>query len=299
MNPASFLRLLLLAAIWGASFLFMRIGAPVLGPAVTIEYRVGFAAIFLSIVALLLKKSLNLRQHWKHYLMLGCFNSALPFLLYAYAAQSLSASILSVLNATAPIWGALIAACWMRKALAPRTIVGLLLGISGVALLVGFDRIATQAGALPAIMAALLAAFSYGIATTYANAARSATAIEPFANAHGSMWAATLLVLPLLPLFPAPATPGIGVMGAMLALGVLCSGVAYLLYFRLVQDVGATSALTVTFLVPLFGILWGHLFLSETIGWYTIVGSAIIITGTALVTGIRPNLAWLRKAGAR
>jgi drug/metabolite transporter (DMT)-like permease len=113
------------------------------------------------------------------------------------------------------------------------------------------------------------------------------------------MWAASLLVLPVLPFFPAPATPTMGVMGAMLTLGVLCSGVAYLLYFRLVQDVGATSALTVTFLVPLFGILWGYLFLAETIGWYTILGSAIVITGTALVTGFKPGLGWLRRAAGR
>jgi drug/metabolite transporter (DMT)-like permease len=298
MNTASFLRLLLLAAIWGGSFLFMRIGAPVLGPAVMIEYRVGFAALFLAIVALLLKKPLNLRLHWKHYLVLGCFNSALPFLLFAYAAQTLSASILSVLNATAPIWGALITALWMRQPLAPRTLLGLVLGMSGVALLVGFDRIATHSGAGAAIAAALLAAFSYGIATNYSRSAKSAATVEPFANAHGSMWAASFLVLPALAFFPAPATPTLGVMGAMVTLGVLCSGVAYLLYFRLVQDVGATSALTVTFLVPLFGILWGRLFLAETIGWHTIVGSAIVITGTALVTGFKPSLRWRRKAGA-
>lgn len=299
MTTSSFLQLLSLAAIWGGSFLFMRIGAPVLGPAVMIEYRVGFAALFLAIVALLLKKPLNWRVHWKHYLVLGCFNSALPFLLFAYAAQTLSASILSVLNATAPIWGALITALWMKTPLSPRTLLGLMLGMSGVALLVGFDKIATQNGAGMAIGAALLAAFSYGIATNYSRYAKSAAKVEPFANAHGSMWAASLLVLPFLPFFPAPTTPSIGVMGAMVTLGVLCSGVAYLLYFRLVQDVGATSALTVTFLVPLFGILWGHLFLAEIIGWHTIAGSIIVITGTALVTGFKPGLGWLRKAAGR
>ncbi|MES2127629.1 MAG: EamA family transporter, partial [Pseudomonadota bacterium] len=85
MNTANFLRLIFLAAIWGSSFLFMRIAAPVLGPAVLIEYRVGFAAVFLLIVGMVLKKSLDLRTHWKHYLILGFFNSALPFLLFAFA----------------------------------------------------------------------------------------------------------------------------------------------------------------------------------------------------------------------
>ena len=112
------------------------------------------------------------------------------------------------------------------------------------------------------------------------------------------MWGAALLVLPALLLFPSHGTPTIGIVGAVVALGVLCSGVAYLMYFRLIADVGPTSALTVTFLTPLFGILWGTLFLNEIVGWYTLVGAAIVIVGTALVTGFRPNFGALRKAPA-
>lgn len=285
MNTANMLRLVLLAAIWGSSFLFMRIAAPVLGPAVLIEYRVGFAAVFLAIVGIILKKRLDLRANWKHYLILGLLNSAFPFLLFAFAARTLSASVLSVLNATAPMWGALIAALWSRQAISGRSALGLILGTAGVALLVGFDQVTSRPGAGIAIAAALVAAVSYSVASAYAKTAKS---VEPFANAHGSMWAATLLVIPVLPFFPAPAEPTIGIMGAALALGVLCSGIAYILYFKLIQDVGPTSALTVTFLNPLFGILWGALFLGEVVGWHTILGAAIVITGTALVTGFRP-----------
>ena len=285
MNTANMLRLVLLAAIWGSSFLFMRIAAPVLGPAVLIEYRVGFAAVFLAIVGLILKKRLDLRANWKHYLVLGLLNSAFPFLLFAFAARTLSASVLSVLNATAPMWGALIGALWSRQAISGRSALGLILGTAGVALLVGFDQVTSRAGAGIAIAAALVAALSYSVASAYAKTAKS---VEPFANAHGSMWAATLLVIPVLPFFPAPAQPTIGIMGAALALGILCSGIAYILYFKLIEDVGPTSALTVTFLNPLFGILWGALFLGEVVGWHTILGAAIVITGTALVTGFRP-----------
>ena len=286
MNTANMLRLVLLAAIWGSSFLFMRISAPVLGPGVLIECRVAFAALFLLAVGFLFKKKLNLAEHWKHYFILGFFNSAFPFLLFAYAASTLTASVLSVLNATAPMWGALIAALWYRQAIAPKKVLGLLLGTGGVALLVGFDAVTAKPGAALAIGAALVAAVSYSVASAYAKEAKS---VEPFANAHGSMWAATLLVMPALFLFPmrGPATPGI--MGAALALGVLCTGVAYILYFKLIEDVGTTSALTVTFLNPLFGILWGALFLGEVVGWYTIAGAAIVITGTALVTGFAPR----------
>ncbi len=290
MSTANLLRLILLAAIWGGSFLFLRICAPVLGPAVLIEYRLVFAAMFLAVVGLALRKGLAVRQNWKHYLILGWFNSALPFLLFAFAARTLSASVLSVLNATAPLWGALIGALWTRQPVSARTAAGLVLGMAGVALLVGFDHVSSLPGAGLAIGAALFAAFNYGIASTYA---KRAPAIDPFANAHGSMWAAALMVLPALPFFPAPASPTIGIMAAVLALGVLCSGVAYLMYFGLIRDVGPTSALTVTFLNPLFGILWGTLFLSEHIGWHTIAGAAIVITGTALVTGFWPRPARL------
>jgi drug/metabolite transporter (DMT)-like permease len=130
------------------------------------------------------------------------------------------------------------------------------------------------------------AAFSYSLATHYARLTRAA--VEPFANAHGSLWAATLMVAPAIPLFPATAMPSVTVMLAVLALGVLCSGVAYLLYFRLVADLGPASALTVTFLIPAFGILWGHLFLGEPLTWQTAVGGAVVVVGTALVTGFSP-----------
>ncbi len=287
MTTANMLRLILLAAIWGSSFLFMRICAPVLGPAVLIEYRVAFAALFLAGVALLLRKRLDLRANWKHYLVLGFFNSAFPFLLFAYAASTLTASVLSVLNATAPMWGALIGALWSRQPISARQGLGLVLGTCGVALLVGFDAVTARPGAGLAIGAALVAAISYSVASAYAKSAKS---VDPFANAHGSMWAATILVIPALAFFPSPGQPSAGIMGAALALGVMCTGVAYILYFKLIEDVGTTSALTVTFLNPLFGILWGSLFLGEVVGWYTIAGAAIVITGTALVTGFAPRL---------
>ncbi|MES2296974.1 MAG: DMT family transporter [Pseudomonadota bacterium] len=297
MSTANLLRLITLAAIWGGSFLFMRIGAPVLGPAILIAGRLGCAALFLAVVGLWLRKRLDWRANWKHFLVLGFFNSALPFLLFAFAARTLSASVLSVLNATAPIWGALASAAWARQRVPARTLAGLVLGMAGVALLVGFDKVSALPGAGIAIAAGLLAAVNYGIASTYA---RYAKPVEPFANAHGSMWAAFVLVLPALPFFAQPAPATVGVVLAVLALGVLCSGVAYLLYFRLVRDVGPASALTVTFLNPVFGILWGTLFLHEVVGWYTVAGSAIVIVGTALVTGYVPRLpAFARAAPPR
>lgn len=289
MNTANLIRLVTLAAIWGGSFLFMRISAPVLGPAVLIEWRVLLAALFLMVVGLVLRRRaapLNLRENWKHFLVLGFFNSALPFLLFAFSARTLSASVMSVVNATAPMWGAIIGAVWGRQPIKARTALGLVLGTVGVAVLAGFDKVSAKPGAGIALVATLAAACSYGIATTYARSARS---VAPFANAHGSMWAAALLVLPALPFFPQPGQPTLTVAASVVALGVLCSGIAYLLYFRLIEEIGPTSALTVTFLNPVFGILWGSLFLGEVVGWYTVAGAAIVLVGTALVTGFTPR----------
>ncbi|MDO8958477.1 MAG: DMT family transporter [Rhodocyclaceae bacterium] len=296
MNASSILRLLLLSAIWGGSFIFMRVTVPALGPVMLMELRVLFAALFLAGVAQFMKSQLAAGTHWKHYLILGFFNSALPFLLFGYAALTLPASLLAILNATAPIWSALIGAVWLRHRLTPRAFLGLCLGIVGVALLVGFDHAMLQPGAELAAAAALGAAFCYGIASLYTKQAR---AVEPFANAHGSMWGATLLLLPAAFFFPPPALPGGDILLAVVVLGVVCSGVAYLLYFRLIAEIGAAPALTVTFLIPLFGVLWGWLFLDEVVGWHTLGGAFIVIAGTALVTGFSPAMLFARKLSPR
>ena len=205
----------------------------------------------------------------------------------------LPASLLAILNATAPIWSTLIGVVWLRHRLTPKVALGLCLGIAGVALLVGLDRAMLNPGAASAVAAALGAALCYGIASLYA---KRGHAVEPLANAHGSMWAASLWLLPAAAFFPPAAVPGGDILLAVVVLGVVCSGVAYLLYFRLIAEIGAAPALTVTFLIPLFGVLWGWLFLAETVGWHTLGGAFIVILGTALVTGFSPRLLWARKA---
>ncbi|MGP9801127.1 DMT family transporter [Rheinheimera sp. NSM] len=294
MTAGSIIRLLSLAAIWGASFLFMRLAVPQLGPAWLMFGRVLLASLFLALVALAFKRRLPIRQYAGHFMLLSFFNTALPFLLFAWAAQTLTASLLAVLNATAPLWGALIGWLFFRQPMSLKVALGLLLGISGVAVLVGFDAVLADSAALPAIAAAAAAACCYGIATWYT---RLAKPVPAFINAHGNMWGATLWLLPLLWFIPLPvAQPATQSLLAVVALGVVCTGVAYMLYFRLVQDLGATPTLTVTFLIPVFGVLWGHLFLNETIGWHTLAGATIVIAGTMLVTGFSLNS--LRAASA-
>ncbi|WP_299775710.1 DMT family transporter [uncultured Pseudoteredinibacter sp.] len=293
MPVTSFIRLLTLAAIWGGSFLFMRIAANPLGPAALIEARVGFAAITLLVISFFVKRSLKLGSNARHFFILGFFNSALPFLLFAYSAQVLNASSLSILNSTAPIWAAIIAAVWTKTTLSKSVSLGLFLGIVGVCVLVGWDAVNIGENATLPIVAAILASVSYGIATNYA---KHAPTVEAFDNAHGSMWASVIIVLPLLPFFPLREAPTQDILTSVVLLGVVCTGLAYLLYFRLISDLGPSSALSVTFLIPVFGIFWGHIFLDEEIGLNTIIGSILVIAGTMFVTGFIQRLTFWQRA---
>ncbi|ROO72505.1 drug/metabolite transporter (DMT)-like permease [Vibrio crassostreae] len=282
----SFLKLIMLAAIWGGSFLFMRIAANPLGPAVLIEARVLCAAVTLLLVSFYLKRKLSFNAHAKHFFILGLFNTALPFLFFAYAAQTLNASTLAILNSTAPIWAAIIGAIWTKTALESKVLLGLGIGVTGVSVLVGWDAFNIGQEAILPIFAAVMAAFSYGIASNYT---KTAPKVEAFNNAHGSMWAAVLIVLPFVFFMPMQEAPNLTITMSVILLGAVCTGLAYLLYFNLINELGAPSALSVTFLIPVFGILWGNLFLDEAIGINTVVGSILVITGTMLVTGMTPS----------
>lgn len=292
MPITSFFRLLTLAALWGGSFLFMRVAANPLGPAVLIEARIAFAAITLLILSFYLKKILKFTDNAKHFFILGLFNSALPFLLFAYSAQFLNVSSLAILNSTAPIWGAIIGAFLTKKRLSKNVTLGLLLGIIGVSVLVGWEAVKIGEDAIFPIAAALMAALSYGIATNYA---KNAPQVEAFDNAHGSMWASLLIILPILPFFPMRESLTLDIFTAVVLLGVFCTGLAYVLYFRLIADLGPSSALSVTFLIPVFGIFWGHVFLDEAVGINTLVGSVLVIAGTMFVTGFSPNTFFRQK----
>ncbi|MGV6850742.1 MAG: DMT family transporter [bacterium] len=282
MNINRIFQLFLLSAVWGASFLFIRIAVPSLGPALLIEFRVGFAALFLLITGFFLHKKLATSENWRYFSILALFNSVIPFLLVAYSAQTLSVSMLAVLNSTSPAFGVLIDTLWHKKPLAVATIIGLFSGMSGVYVLSGLSSgIPLETTTLIAIAASLLAALSYGIASSYVHSTKR---VDPFVSAHGSMWAASLMIIPLLFFFPAPEHPDSTVMLSVIALGVISTGFAYILYFQLIKDIGASSALTVTYLIPFFAILWGYLFLDEKLGWHIGVGLILVLSGTALVT---------------
>ncbi len=280
MNMAGYLRLLFLAAVWGSSFLFMRLAVPVVGAGTVVFSRLVLASVFLTVVCRLAGQPLLWRQYWRNYLLLGLLNTGLPFLLFGLAAERLPAGLLSILNATTTLWGTVVGAIWARSGLTPLTVAGLALGFLGVAGLAGLDPAAVQQGAPVAILCGLTATLCYGLGAT---ATRFGPKIPPLATAQGSVGAATLMVLPVLWLDPPHMVPGPTVLAALLALGLLCSGVAYMIYFDLLARYRAQQVLSVAFLIPLFGLLWGCLFLGEQVGWSTLWGGAAVLGGTALV----------------
>jgi drug/metabolite transporter (DMT)-like permease len=287
MTPADIRRLLLLAAVWGGSFLFIRIVVPVLGPVVTVESRVALAGLTLLAYARLTKAPLGLRAYAIPFLVLGLLNSAIPFLLISTAELRLTASMAAILNATSPLFGAVFAALWLRDPLTPRKIVGIAIAIVGVGVLVGWSPLALTRDVGLAIGASLLAAVFYGLAGVYTKV--KVTGAPPLGMAVGSQLGASLILAGAVPFAPVHAMPSIVVVACMLTLALLSTAVAYILYFRLVVDVGPTNALTVTFLTPMFGVVWARLFLHEPLSPVKLIACAIILLGTAFVTGITPR----------
>lgn len=271
---------MLLAAIWGGSFPFMRVAAPALGPAWTAELRVLLGGLALLAWLRLAGVEVGLRRHWRAYFIVGGFGVAAPFALYAFAAMHAPGSLLAIVNATAPIFGLVWGAAFREERVTVPRAVGLALGLIGVALIAR-----PGGGEHPllgwAVAAALGACCFYGLVGVLIK--RFAREASPRAMAAGNQLAAALLLAPLLPLAPPLAAPSALVVANVLALALLASGVAFVLYFRLIADVGAARALTVTYLIPVFGVLWGALFLGEAISAAMIAGAILIILGTVFV----------------
>lgn len=282
MNVKDGMMLLVLASLWGASFLFMRIGSPALGPVVLIELRVLLAGLTLLVFAAVTRHRIHILHKWWQYLVLGAANAAVPFTLIAYAELRLAPGLAAVLNATTPLFTMLVAWLWVRDPFTPRKLLGMAIGIMGVGILVGWK----DGSGLPiSALWSLLAAACYGAAGVFAS--RAFRGEKPLDMAIGQQLGAALLWLPLslsmLPrTMPAPA-----VICSVLGLAVLCTAVAYLLYFSLIHTVGPVKTLLVTFLVPIFGVIWGALFLGEPITVRLLGGLAVILSSIALVVNLR------------
>jgi len=282
--------LIILAAIWGASFIFLRVLAPILGPVVTVFLRALIAGSGLVVYFSIIKFDIEWKRYWKKYLIIGAINTALPFFLFAFAALYIQASYSVILNSTAPFFGAIFSALWLGERLTFRRILGLIIGAVGVTLVVKINGGAANPMFGWAVAACTLGSLCYGLAATFIK--KHGAGARPMGIAAGSQIFAATLLVPVLPFAPIRGEVTFMVALGILIFALLCNLIAYLLYYRLVTDVGPTRALTVTFLMPVFGMIWAMLFLNETITISMIAGTALIIFGTSLILNMKlPGLA--------
>lgn len=302
MNPALALEFLLLAALWGASFLFTRLGAAEFGALPTAGMRVALASLFLLPVFLVKGVWADFRARAKPILFVGLLNSGIPFALFAYAVLHITTGLSSILNATVPLSGALVAWLWLKDRPGGSRMLGLAIGFAGVTLLVigksGFSAMGVASGSstgstLLAMGACLLATLCYGIAASFTK--RYLTGAHPLATATGSQIGASLgLAIPTIVLWPSQPVSATA-WGAVAAVALLCTAIAYIIFFHIIEKAGPSRALTVTFLVPVFALVYGSVFLGEVITPWMIGCGVVIICGTALSTGLM-RVRWLERA---
>ena len=296
MTPRDLLTMLVLAALWGGSFLFLRMASPVVGSLAVAAFRVAGALLLLWPLVLWHRQARQMARHTPMLLVSGLMACVLPFLGFGQAARELPAGLLSILNATAPLWAALVGWLWTRERLGPAAMAGMTMGLSGVVLLAADRTHVSGAMAHGAVALALGSTLSYAIAIHHTK--RYLSSLPPLSVTTGCLSAAALVLsvpawlsgpqaVASLPVRPDTwaDVPAI-TWAALLGLALLCTGVAYLMFYRLLARVGPTRAMTVTFLIPVFGMLWGWLFLDEEITWSMLAGTVVILLGTLMSNGL-------------
>lgn len=275
--------LTLLAAIWGASYIFMRIAGPPLGPISLMAFRVIIAGGLLLVIAKSLGQTPDFRARWRQFLLIGAIGNAIPFVLIGNATIHLNASIAGILNAAVPLFTTVVSTLWLREPLGTRRILGAGLGILGVAILVGWSPLPITPTTLFATAQALVAALSYGLTAVYAR--KRLGDLTPLQAAVGQVCGGAVLLAPMVLVAPPREAATWPVVLSLLALAIPCTVLAYFLYFRLIANLGPTKTSTVTFLIPLFGILWAVLFLHEPATLGLFAGLGVILLSVWLVLG--------------
>jgi drug/metabolite transporter (DMT)-like permease len=277
----------LLAVLWGSSFLFMREGAHEFGPLPTAWVRVTLAALILTPVLVWRREVPILVVHWRQAMSAGVLNAGIPFACYAYALMHINTGLTSILNATTPLFGALIAWFWLGDTLNATRALGLALGFTGVVLLasdvpggISFK----EGGSGLAVAACLVATFCYGISGSFTK--RYLQNVPSLVTTSGSLWGASLaLGIPALLTWPDTA-PSLHAWAALGVAGLLCTALAYVLFFRLMTCTGPARAMTVTYLIPVFANLLGVIFLDEVVTHWMMGCAVVIVAGTALASGL-------------
>ena len=287
MGGRDVLSILILGAIWGGSFIFMRVAAPEFGVFALVEVRTVLATLVMLPFLIALGGWRDIRSHWWKIAFIGLINTAVPFVLFNYSSLYLEAGINAIINATAPMFGALVAVLWLGDRLKASSVFGLFVGFLGVVVLSAHKVGQGEVSIIP-ILTACMATTCYGIAACAMK--KWLAGVRPLVVATGSQIFASIALLPFsLATLPVVMPSGIAWINAI-ALAVGGTGIAYILYFQLIASVGPAKAITVGYLVPLFGIIWGILFLSETLSLQTMTGGVLILCGVALTTGVLGRL---------
>tara|TARA_R110002153_G_scaffold46194_20_gene130273 strand:- start:8136 stop:9026 length:891 start_codon:yes stop_codon:yes gene_type:complete len=275
--------LLLLASIWGGSFIFMRVAAPEFGIYVLVAIRTVLATSVLLPILMMTGGVSQIFKHWFPIALVGLANTAVPFVLFNYSSLHLEAGVNAILNATAPMFGALVAWLWLGDKLTPTAIAGLALGFLGVTV-ISQQKLGEGDISFVPILTALLATTCYGIAASMMK--RWLQGVRPLVVATGSQAMASIMLAPFALSTLAATMPSANAWLNAVALAILGTAIAYILYFKLIANVGPAKAISVAYMVPLFGIIWGVLFLQEHLSLQTIIGGVMILTGVALTTGV-------------
>ncbi len=284
MKNADIIRLLSLAAIWGGSYALMRVVAPVFGGVGTMWLRIGIAGIALLAYAKLSNTDLGFSKFWKQYLFIGLMSSAIPFSLIGFAMKTLPAGYGAMLNATSPFFGALFAAIILHERLTAIRVLGMVIGFVGVGMIVNLGPLELTREVAIAAGACVLATASYGYISVYIK--QYVKGAPNMGLAACTLLLAAAVTTPIAVPLTSWVMPSAMVLACLVALALLCSGVAYILYYRLIIDVGPTKAISVTFLIPFFGVLWGALFLDERLTLGASAGGALVLIGMTLVLGL-------------
>jgi drug/metabolite transporter (DMT)-like permease len=274
----------LLAAIWGASFLFMRVAVPEFGPFALIGLRSGIAALCLMPLVLLREGKTQMLSHARELTVVGIVNAVIPFTLLAYAALSLTAGFTALINATTPLWAAVVGLFWLNAKLRRLQWAGLAIGVVGMVVLTWGKVDFRPGGSGLAIVAGLIATLAYGFSTHFTK--KKLAAVSPMGVAAGSQTAGALMMLPFAMAFWPETMPSVKAWIAAILLAVLATAYALIVYFRLIARLGGQKASTVTFLIPVFAVGWGALFLNEAVTLSMALGGAIVLAGTALTLGL-------------
>ena len=285
MTPIDLLLLSALAVLWGGSYFFIRVAVPAFGPAALVAARVVIGGVLLWGFARALRKPISVREHLPRLVVLGLLNAALPYMLISVAELHVTASFAAVFGATVPLFAAAFGARLLGERLGPARLGGLVLGIVGVAVMVGWGPVSLDLAGVLSVLAMLVASASYASAGIYTKLRLKG--VSTYSLAFGQQVGALVwLLVPGVALAPKAPLPA-AAWGSLFALGALSTGVAYLLFFKLLERVGPTKTATVTYLIPFVGMLSGWLVLGEPLTGGMLVGLVIVLCSLVLVNEVR------------